>query len=217
MFKFNSNTCVNKEFKIREILTLIGAKKEIRSEATIINNITLTDVISEETLNIKSNELCKEIYILKLDLKEKQVPLEFIKAFDKFIQLHTYFVLHYENEIKELCIYRYIENDEIKRGKAYEGPWHIKKFKALPYVINIGEIYRNLIFQLIELKPNDNESLNDYLNRYIRIQKLKKEIETLQKKAFRETQSKKKFEISKELRNKKDILRGYEGDNNGQT
>lgn len=217
MFKLTSNTSVNRDFKTREILKLIEADKEAKREAAIINKITLTDVLSEDTLNIKATEECKEIYIIKIELKEKEEPIEFIKAFDKFINLHTYFLLQYENEVKELCIFRYIENEEIKRGKTYETLWIKEELKSLPYVMSIGEIYSNLIYDLVSLKPKDNEELKDYLSRFDSIRKLKKEIKTLQKRAFKEAQPKKKFEISKQLKSKKEVLKTLEGDINGQT
>lgn len=215
MFKFNNRTLVNKEFKTKEILKMINADKNLKNDASCIEKILLTNVISEGTLNIKSDNSCKEIYILKIDLKEKKIPIEFIKNFDKDIELHTYFIFKYEEEFKELCIHRYIENNSIKRGNVYESDWNKEELRELPYCINIKEIYDNLIFNLVDLKLNENEELNYFLERFSIIQKIKKEINVLEKKSFKETQPRKKFDIGREIRKQKEKLKTLEGDNNG--
>lgn len=216
MFQFNNKTLVNKEFKLKEILKMINADKNIKNDASCIKNITLSNVISEDTLNIKSDNLCKEIFIFKIDLKEKRIPVEFIKAFNRFMNMHNYFIFNYKGSYKELCIYRYIENDSIKFGSIYESYWKQEKLKDLPYCIKIKEIYDNLIFNLVDLEPIENEELNCFLERYNNIRKIKKEICVLEKKAFKETQPKKKFDMGREIRKQKELLRTLEGDNNGK-
>lgn len=216
MYALNSKTFVNKEFKKKEILKLIKGDKNIKKESSCIGKITLNNVISEDTLNMKFDDSCKEIYIFKIDLIEKIIPIEFIKSFDKVIELHTYFVFEYEEEIKELCIYRHIENNSIKRGNVYESNWNKQELKELPYCMNIKEIYNNLIFNLVDLKPNEDEEVNCFLERFSNVTKLKKEINALEKKAFKEVQPKKKFEMGRIIRKQKEELKILEGDDNGE-
>jgi hypothetical protein len=212
MFEFNSKTLVNREFKIKDILKMVDADKNIKKESSCIEKITLINVISEETLNMKADDSCKEIFIFKIDLTEKIIPIEFIKSFDKAIELHTYFIFQYKDQMKELCIYRYIENNSIKRGNIYENDWNKQELKELPYCMNIKEIYNNLIFNLVNLKPNNNEEVNCFLERFSNIQKIKREISALEKKAFKETQPKKKFDIGREIRKQKEVLKTLEGE-----
>ena len=105
MFDLNNKTEVNKVFKIREIFKMINADKDVKRDAEVIEKISLTNVISKETLNIKSDEYCREIYVFNITLMEKRIPIDFIKELDKNIELHTYFVFEYEDEFKEVCIY----------------------------------------------------------------------------------------------------------------
>lgn len=216
MFDLNSKTLVNREFKIKEILNMINANKDIKKDATSIETITLTNVISEDTFNIKTDSSCKEIYIFYITLKEKRVPIDFIKAFDNVIELHTYFIFEFENEFKELCIYRYFENNKMKRGKIYESEWCKKKLKELPYCVNVCEVYNNFIMGLIELKRRENEDMNIFLERFDDIEKLKKEINTLEKKAFKEAQPRKKFDIARQIKAKKERVKELGGDKYGQ-
>jgi hypothetical protein len=78
--------------------------------------------------------------------------------------------------------------------------------------MNIKEIYNNLIFNLVNLKPNNNEEVNCFLERFSNIQKIKREISALEKKAFKETQPKKKFDIGREIRKQKEVLKTLEGE-----
>ncbi|NFV11764.1 hypothetical protein FDG09_02215 [Clostridium sporogenes] len=105
--------------------------------------------------------------------------------------MHTYFIFKFNDEFKEVCIYGYIENSSINRGNIYENSWHKEELIKLTYYVSIKEFYDNLIFNLIPLNPRYNEALKDFLERYSNILKIKKEIGTLKKKAFKESQSKK--------------------------
>ena len=212
MFDLNNKTEVNKVFKIREIFKMINADKDVKRDAEVIQKISLTNVISKETLNIKSDEYYREIYVFNITLKEKRIPIDFIKALDKNIELHTYFLFEYENEFKELCIYRYVEDSSIKRGRIYESEWGNKKISELPYCINICEIYNKFILNLVDLNIRENENINDFLERFYNIKQLKKEISALEKKAFKESQPRKKFDIGREVKIKKEKLKGLEGE-----
>lgn len=206
MFQFNSNTIVNKEFKVREIIKLINGDSLIKKETVNIEKITLKSIISKETLNIKSDEHCKEIYVFFIELKQREVPINFVKAFDNFIQLHTYFIFQYKDYFKELCIYRTIEDSLIKRGKLYEKDWEEEKLVEMPYCIDVLEVYKRLVMSFIDLKPRNEEDLDSFIKRYDEIQKLKKDISILEKKAFKETQPRKKFEYGREVRKIKEKL-----------
>ncbi|MDU4318612.1 MAG: DUF4391 domain-containing protein [Clostridium sp.] len=212
MFDLNNKTVVNRSFKIREIFKMINADKDLKRDAEVIKKINLANVISKETLNIKSNESCREIYVFNITLKEKRIPIDFIKTFDKNIELHTYFIFEHEDEFKELCIYRYVQDSNIKRGRIYESAWGNKESKELPYCINICEIYNSFILNLVDLKIRENENINDFLERLYNIEQLRKEISTLEKKAFKESQPRKKFDIGREVKIKKEKLKGLEGE-----
>lgn len=211
MFDLNSKTLVNRVFKTKEILKMINADKDIKKDASSIEKIILNNVISEETFNMKSNSLCKEIYVFNISLKEKRIPIEFIKAFDKIIELHTYFIFKFEEEFKELCIYRYVEDNRIKRCGIYESEWGNKEIEELPYCMNICEVYNYFVMNLVDLKIRHNEDMNTFLERFNNIEKLKKEIKSLEKKAFKEAQPRKKFDIARDIRAKKQKLYELEG------
>lgn len=211
MFKFSSKTEVDKVFKMRELYKVIKADKTVKLDAIYIEKVTLTKVISFDTINMKSNEECREIYIFKIELKEKQVPLSFIKALDEATKLHTYFILQYGEQFKEICIYRQVQDDIIKFGKVYESDWQNEELKELPYCSSIKDVYKNLVFGLIPVVPNEDEELEEFIQRYSQIHKLKKEIVCLDKKAYQEKQPRKKFDIGRDIKNLQLKLNELEG------
>lgn len=211
MFKFSSKTQVDKVFKLKELYKMINADKEIKEDAAIIDKIALAKVLSSNTLNMKSSEECKEIYIFHIALKEKRIPIKFIKSLDESIKLHTYFILQYGEQVKELCIFRQVQEDVIRFGKVYESQWQNEAFEELPYCSSIKDIYKYLILGLIPLRPKSNENLAEFIERYSQVQRLKKDIEILEKKAFQEKQPRKKFDIGRDIRSLKIKLCEIEG------
>ena len=176
----------------------------------------LEQVISTGTINMKSNEDCKEIYIFEIELKEKKVPLWFIKSLDEATKLHTYFILLYSELVKELCIFRQVQEGTIKFGKVYESEWHKEDLKELPYCKNIKDVYKNLVIQLIPIVPNEDEELEDFIDRYTQIETLKKNIQNSEKKAYKEKQPRKKFDIGRDMRKLQLKLKEIEGNNDGK-
>lgn len=179
---------------------MIKADQSIKADAACIEKVILEEVISTTTLHMKSDEICKEIYIFKIKLKEKKVPLLFIKSLEQVITFHTYFVLHYKEEVKELCIYRQMREDKIQFGKVYETQWQEQVLKELPYCSSLKDVYRHLLLQLIPLTPRVEEDLATFITRATQIEKLEKQKITLHKKAEREKQPRKKFDLGRDIR-----------------
>ncbi|AOR25056.1 hypothetical protein [Clostridium taeniosporum] len=57
---------------------------------------------------------------------------------------------------------------------GYESKWNKEELKELPYCMNISELYKNLIFNLVNLKSRENKEVNCFLERFNNIEKLKK-------------------------------------------
>lgn len=201
MFEFNSKTEVDRVLKVKELYKIMKADKDVKVDVRYIEKLTLSQVISTDTINMKSNEECKEIYIFEIELTEKEVPIRFIKSLDEATKLHTYFILRYGEMVRELCIYRQVKDDNIIFGNVFESEWQKEDLKELPYCNSIKDIYKNLVFGLVKAKPNDHEELDEFIERYTQIEKLKRDIANFEKKAFQEKQSRKKFDMGRDIRN----------------
>lgn len=199
MYSLNSKTKVDRAFKMTDLFKLIKADKMIKQDARIIKSVVLEHVLNPETIHIQNDSKCHEIYILRMKLKEKQVPELFIKKLDEATELHTYFVLECEGEVKELGIYREVHEGTIKRGKLYETPWQEETAEIMSYCHTLKDVYDRLIMTLVPLGPKENERLGDFLCRYEQVEKLQREIATLTRKAQVEKQPRKKLDIGREV------------------
>lgn len=200
MFEFNSKTVVNRTLKKNELTKLIQMTPEIRQEMKYIEVVSLSQVLSYKTLHIEEKESCREIYVFDIQVSDKEVPYYFIKALDEVTALHTYFIISAKHLQKELCIYRIVTSECIKRHKLYETPWQEEKNSQLPHCTNMLHVYEALVESIIPLQKRDNEGLNILLHRHEQVQKIAKQIKSLEQKAAREKQPKKKFELARQLR-----------------
>lgn len=211
MFDLSSKTLVNRRLYLTDLYKIIGKDKEIRLDAKNICSVVLTNVLSCDTMNYTAVGVVKEIYILEIKLNEKVIPEIFIKALDKSIYFHTLFVLRCNDEELLYGCYKQITDKGVKLGKYYNSSWAPSgKNKELPLnLTTLDEVYTLFINELILLTAKETESTQELISRYEEIQKLKKDIEKLQRQVDNERQSKKRFELNdvlKELKKKLESL-----------
>lgn len=208
MFEFSSKTVVEKKFKLSELFKMISADKQMRVDAKCISAIALSNVLSNDTLNISDSGNVKEIYVFDLTLNDKKLPMLFISALDKAINLNTVFICHFENKKCVLCAYKVQTDSGVKVGKYYMTEWEDSATnKPLPLnITSLDDIYRAMFASIIPLYIRQDESIAQYIERFETITKLKKEIAKLQKQVDCEKQSKRRFELNAQLKEKQCAL-----------
>lgn len=202
MFELSSKTQVNRKFRLVELYKMMGADKEVKSDAKNIISIVLKNVISKDTMNLSSGGKVKEIYIFDIELDKKEIPTLFISSLDKAINLHTVFILHCENEQILYGCFKERTEKGVKLGKYYKTDWTTNTEPiALPLnVTSIDDIYTAIIDVLIPIEANVGEQTSDFVARFDKINKLKAEIDRKQKQVDNERQSKRRFELNDELK-----------------
>lgn len=207
MFEFSSKTQVNRKFKTTELYKVTSADKAIKADMTNISSITLTNVLNNETLNFSAKGEVKEIYVFEIVLNTKTAPSLFISALDKATNFHTIFIFKYGNEEMLYGAFKEYGEKGMKVGKYYFTDWAAEKTIALPLGVNsLDEIYTAIIDEIIPITARQAESTKDFVARYGEVIKLKKEIEKLQRLVNTEKQSKRRFELNGELKQKKKEL-----------
>lgn len=208
MFVFSSKTQVNKKFRFQELFKLMSADKAVRADAKTVLSVTLTNVLSSDTLNLSASGKVKEIYVFDIELSAKTIPTLFISALDKAINLNTIFVLHHDR--KEMLYGAYKERTDkgVKIGKYYGTDWKDQSEQIIVPLdaTSLDEIYKAMIGTLIPLDADDEEDTSDFVARYEQVTKLKKEIDKLQSRVDAEKQSKKRFELNEQLKQMKTDL-----------
>ena len=211
MFELSSKTQVNRKFKLSELYKVMGADKAVKADASNILSVTLTNVLNNDTLNFSARGDVKEIYLFEIVLKTKTIPALFISALDKATNFHTAFILRCDDETMLYGTFKEYGEKGMKVGKYYSTDWVPERLITIPLGVNsLDEIYTAIIDEIIPIAAREGESTNDFVVRYGEVVRLKKEIDLLQHKVDTEKQSKRRFELNDELKQKKKELENLE-------
>lgn len=208
MFDLSSKTKVNRRFRLAELYKLMAADKDVKADAKGILSVVLMNVLSQDTMNVPVGDIVKEIYIFYIEHSSKSIPALFISSLDKAINLHTLFVLRFNDERMLYGCYKEKTEKGVKLGKYYSTDWTKAQTPiSLPLnVFSMDDIYTAIIDRLIPIAAKQNETTSDFVARYDMISKLKFEIDKKQRQVDNERQSKKRFEINDELKKLKEQL-----------
>lgn len=208
MFDLSSKTKVNRRFRLAELYKLMAADKDVKADAKGILSVVLMNVLSQDTMNVPAGDKLKEIYIFDIELSSKTIPALFISSLDKAINLHTLFVLRFNDERMLYGCYKEKTEKGVKLGQYYSTDW-TKSQTPISLTLNVfsmDDIYTAIIDELIPIAAKQNETTSDFVTRYDTIMKLKFEIDKKQRQVDDERQSKKRFELNDELKKLKEQL-----------
>ena len=153
-------------------------------------DISRIDIVNEVSLrtipSIQQGKKINSIYVLSVTLKTKDYDSKNIEKISKIIPQNLVFALQYEEEI-QLAVFC---------EKIFVTEWmHETKAKLELKGFNFDEVWENIIKQIEGGEWDSNLSLSENIELKERKEKLKKEIDKLEKLARKEIQPKKKFEL----------------------
>lgn len=169
-------------------------KKSFNDE---IEKITFVNEISKYSVNCEEGKEVKRIFVIKIDLKEKNFSDENISLISRLFNQKIIFILNNENKIA-LAIYQ----DKLFKTKFDLEENFCLKIEGL----NLDKIWENFVLSISGYQLKDENSLKEQIEIESKKEKLIKEIETLEKQARKEIQSKKAFELYKKIKNLKNEL-----------
>ena len=196
MFKFSTKTVVNRAFKLSDLFKQMGASKEARKEATCIEKVVLTNVLSPLTMNCEADKTVKEVYVFEITVNARYVPEQFIKELDSSIKFHTLF--NVRNEEYELSLISYKLGTS--KGKYWQTNWESDDDMDVPLVGNVPELYKYILSKFLKYAPFDDEGVEEYVKRYNQLIRLDFQINSTRIAIGKESQSKKKFEYNDRLK-----------------
>lgn len=156
-----------------------------------IGRIIITNEISPVSVNIKEGEQVKSIFVLQVELKNKAYNERNIVLISKLFGQHLLIVLKYADEV-QFATYqtRLLHSEWMEAGNA------CVKLSGL----DLDAVWENLVTKVSEIVVTDDHSLDEQIVIEQEKVKLLKQIEELDKKARKETQAKKKFEMFQRLK-----------------
>lgn len=156
-----------------------------------IGRIIITNEISPVSVNIKEGEQVKSIFVLQVELKNKAYNERNIVLIAKLFGQHLLIVLKYADEV-QFAIYqtRLLHSEWMEVDNA------CVKLSGL----DLDAVWENLVTQISGIIVTDEHSLDEQIVIEQEKVKLLKQIEELDRKARKETQAKKKFEMFQRLK-----------------
>lgn len=208
MFNYPDKTNVNKQITLKELFKTFKYDKELKLNASSIDSICLSNVLSKKTTNLNESENVKEIYIIDIVLKENIVPTKFITAFNKNIALQTLFRTYFKDNVKYITSIKTFEDEKINILQNFESDWIQKLNNNFPNTTKLENVFKEIIKKVSGCKFKENETLNEFSHRFNQIKKLKSEILKLTKQVNAEKQPNLKMELNDNLKQlKKELLK----------
>ena len=211
MFLYNDKVLVDRSFKLSELFKLVKANKDIKTEASIIESIKLSHVLSPSTTNLEPCENVKEIYIIKIDLKEKHIPTVFLEMFDKQIKFQTLFKLFYKDSIVyRTSIKEFNEDGTLKLLKIFQTDWIEELKQNFPTTSKLEMVYKTILANITSYEFKKNEDFKEYIIRLDTIKKKNMEIDKLTRMMNAEKQPNIKMEMNDKIKKLKNDLKALE-------
>lgn len=172
---------------------LSGDKKE-RFDADI-SRIIITNEISEASVNIRPTEKIQSIFVVQVELKTKDYNDRNIILISRLFGQNLLIILHYEDEY-QLAIYE---------TRLLKSEWK-NKFELSLIGLDLSAVWDEFITVVSGIVAGDDNTLEEKIKIEAEKEKILKTISDLEKKARKETQSKKKYEMFQRIKEYKNKL-----------
>ena len=156
-----------------------------------IGRMIITNEISPISVNIKEGEQVKSIFVLQVELKNKAYNERNIVLISKLFGQYLLIVLKYADEV-QFATYQ----TRLLHSEWMEADNACVKLLGL----DLDAVWENLVTQISGIVVTDDHSLDEQIVIEQEKAKLLKQIEELDRKARKETQAKKKFEMFQRLK-----------------
>lgn len=161
--------------------------------------------IAETTTNLAIGSTVTEIEVFEIKLKTNLLYEGVLRQIDKEIPYHIVFLLEYDGKYQAWTAYKEAStgNTAFKVNQYYHTDWMTEAELPLKLEgLNVDTVYENFVYQIAgdTLQANENESLQDAVERDEKVKNLQKRIEVLQAKIRKEKQLNVQMKLNKELK-----------------
>ena len=160
-----------------------------------ISKVVILNEISPASLNIPEGEQVKSIFVVQVVLKDKNYNERNLVLLSKLFGQNMIFVLQYE-DMYQLAIYQ---------TRLLVSDWYEEEIKLRITGLDLDHVWEQMVSQISGIVASDEKTLDEQIAIGEQKKKLLKKITELEKKACKEVQSKKKYEMfqrMKEYQNK---------------
>lgn len=174
---------------------LSGDKKRLFDED--ISRIVITNEISPASVNIKEGEMINSIFVVQVELKKKDFNERNLIFISKLFGQKIVLVLKYNEEYR-LAIYQ---------TKMLYSIWLNEEECNIDIKgLTLDAVWDNIVTHISGITVDDGNTIDEQIALEEEKQKLRKQIEDLEKKSRKEVQAKKKFEMYQRIKEYKKKL-----------
>ena len=191
MIGLPKSTETNKQLPKKAIYSKFNLKSSPKEKIdSDISRITIVNEVTPSKLNISEGKVVNSFYVLNVIMKRKDYNESSIIILTKIIPQNLILILNYKDENKLVINY----------SKLIQTGW-LKKdnFKLELIGFDFDTIWDNIVIQVGNILLEKDNSLKEQIAINEQKDKLNKIINLLEKKARKEKQPLKKFEIFQEL------------------
>lgn len=194
IYKFPEHTLVNKKIDFSKIFSKL--KLSLSSKKMFNKNIESIIWLNELTgssLNIETHKDYPVIQIFRVVFKE---------AFDSKL------LEYIDKAVKSKIIYEIVTDNSLFYAVSYKNnypffttePLNTKNELPIPFVLNTGQLYKELLKSILTIKIRSDEEFNNFIDRAFIFIKKRKQASRLEKKMNREKQFNRRVQMNHELR-----------------
>jgi hypothetical protein len=165
-----------------------------------INRMSIVHEISPQTVAINASADVSAVYVVLVTLKTPECDKKNIALLSKLIDQRMLFVLAYANKAR-LAAYR---ADKVLMSESKSLP----EWKLPLSGLDLGAVWENIIAMIGGIDLAGGKDLDSTIIENDRREKLRKQIEALEKKAMTERQPRRKWELAQDISRTKKELEG---------
>ncbi len=175
-----------------------------------IHSITWKNKIAPSTVNLAEGQKVKELQVFAIALNDGTLDEAVLKQIDREIPYHILYLLEFDGKVQAWIGYK----EEAGSGTAafkvnqyYHTEWMTPEELPLSLEgLDMDSVYESFVRQVAGTVLEKADSLHESYTKSVEREKLLKQIDSLQKKAWNEKQPRKKMELAQQIQTLKNEL-----------
>lgn len=157
--------------------------------------------LAPETINLPARPGVPEVQIFGLQLKTPELHRDVLRCIDGAIPLPILFELTFEGRVQVTAAYKQPSESDSARWVAsdyFSTDWlpADRQRAEMPVALHLGSLYEQLVQRLIPLRPRPQEALPSLIERFGKVQALRRELQKAISTLETEKQFNRKVEIN---------------------
>ncbi|SCP99140.1 DUF4391 domain-containing protein [Anaerobium acetethylicum] len=162
-----------------------------KSFDTDISRITIMNEISPISVNINEGEKVKAIFVVLVNVKSEKVDERNLALIAKLFGQYMLLVMEYEDKYRLVAYQTKVLRTEWLGKEAFEIKLH---------GLDLDSVWENIVVQIGGIRIEEGNTLNRQIEIDGEKDKLRKQIDVLEKQARNEKQPKRKFEMFQRIK-----------------